>query len=510
MDLFPWHITPRLVATFLHMTETALIPDESEAAPTPARTRRRTTRKAVVDKDTPPRSRVVVMADQSAPTQSDFRKAVEAITVRNVSAAGEITFIQRKAFNAMISIAQKNRRNDEVTFEVPLSEFETLVGHTTSGGREYLKSMARALTDVKVEFDFKGDSPGRKSTWGVANMIAEFYITDDGRGVKFSFPPELAKKILNPDIYNRIDMRMQNLFTSHSALTLFETVSRYWGSPQNETFREHWTAWSMILSGSTKPHSQFREFSKMLNRALDQVNAHETRFEVVPHFSKRDRKMDKLWFVLQPLEQPQLPLNGTPTIIGDEVLKRLRDFGVRDDDITSLAMRYEEEYLLAQADFTDKRMKKKGADPVTSPRSFFMAAVDGNYADAPRRPLNASGGPQPSEPPKVRQAGKPNARQAMTAMREAWKTSKIEGARIIFQSMTGEEKTDTVRRMAENHPTHSVAWNAYRKNGLTKTVETTVIDLMFKELYPDDPTAEELLEFAIENGSLVSSSGNAS
>lgn len=131
------------------------------------------------------------------------------------------------------------------------------------------------------------------------------------------------------------------------------------GFPNRRTFREHWTTWSVILSGQKEPHAQFRDFNKMLVRALDQVNAHESRFKVIPHLSKQGRKMDELWFVLEDQEQPQLPLDSLPAMVSEELIKRLRAFGVLDEEVSSIALSYDEEYLLAQADYTDKRLKKR-------------------------------------------------------------------------------------------------------------------------------------------------------
>ncbi|WP_425953128.1 RepB family plasmid replication initiator protein [Ralstonia pseudosolanacearum] len=426
---------------------------------------------------------------------------MEAITIRNVSTSGEITFLQRKAYNAMLQIAQQNRVDNEITFEVPISEFEALVGHTTSNSRDYLKQMARQLASIQVEFDFKGDSAKRKSSWGIANMVAEVYISEDGQNIKFSFPPELAKRLLDPEMYNRIDMRMQNLFTSYSALTLYETVSRYYGFAQRETFREHWTAWSIILSGSSEPHTEFRDFNKMLTRAIDQVNAHETRFKIVPHLSKRGRKMDKLWFVLEDLQQAQLPLSGSPTIVGDELMKRLRLFGLQDDEITTAAMQYDEEYLLAQADYTDKRIKKKGADPVSSPRAYFLDSIEKNYADAPRRPPRAVEEPPVQQSPRA--LPKPDAKQALSSMRDAWRLSKREEIRQRFVAQSDEMKLKIIADIEDDFRKNAAAWKRYKSEGVTSgLVETTVVDLILAKNCPE-PTAEELLQFALETGSLM-------
>lgn len=455
-------------------------------------------------------TKVVVVKESSE--QSDrpveLRKAPEAITIRNMSTSGEITFLQRKAYNVMLHIAQKNRQEDEITFEVSVTEFASLVGHTSANNREYLKEIARQLASIQAEFDFRGDASGqRKSSWGIANMVAEVYITEDGQKIRFSFPPELAKKLLDPEIYNRIDMRMQNVFTSYSALTLWETVSRYHGFAQRETFHEHWTTWSVLLSGSKTAHSQFRDFNKMLLRAVDQVNAHEQRFKIVLHLSKRGKKMDKMWFVLENSDQAQLPMEGLPAIVGEELLKRLRAFGLQDEEITATAMRFDEEYLLAQADYTDKRIKKKGAEPVASPKAFFMASVENNYADAPRRPPRTAEEPRAPSSPKLLPKAEP--RMTLTTMKDAYKKAKVDEIRVRFAAQSPEKQREIIADVEDDLRKNSLAWQQYTKKGLTKLVEATIIELIYQKNV-SEPSAEELLHFAFEIGAITAAAGAAS
>ncbi|MCB4350153.1 replication initiation protein (plasmid) [Burkholderia vietnamiensis] len=488
--------------TDLALSETPEAADLAEGSTSQVKTRRQRRKRAVVGRTESSRSKMVVVKDEEAETPVELRKAPETIIIRNMSSNGEITYLQRKAYNAMVHIAQKNRKGDEVTFEVSVAEFASLCGQNTPNSRDYLKQMAREVASIRAEFDFRGDSKSGRSGWGVANMIAEVYISDDGQSIKFSFPSELAKRVLDPEIYNRIDMRMQNVFTSHSALTLWEITTRYWGSPNRRTFREHWTTWSVILSGQKEPHAQFRDFNKMLVRALDQVNAHESRFKVIPHLSKQGRKMDELWFVLEDQEQPQLPLDSLPAMVSEELIKRLRAFGVLDEEVSSIALSYDEEYLLAQADYTDKRLKKKD-DPVTSPKAFFMSAVEGNYAKSPRRTVSAAATATPALPrPLEKLPAKPDAKQALSTVKDAWKKAKLEEIRATFVVQTEEKKAEIVAGIEDDLRKIAIAWKQYSSKGITKLVETTVVDLIFKKNVPE-PSAEELLQFALETGSFT-------
>lgn len=359
---------------------------------------------------TPPKRKrapkILVVREIEPSKAVELKKAVEALAMRNVSTTSDFTFLQRKLYNTLTQFAQQ-RPDTEMVHDIPIKLVEEHVGHTTSNSRDHLKKVLKGMTQVQVEFDYKGESPGRKSGWGVANLIAEAYILDDNQTIRYSFPAELKRRLLDPTIFNLIDLRMQYHFTSYSALSLHELVSRYYGFSQKETFREHWTAWSVLLSGSATPHAEFRDFNKMLGRAVDQVNSIEGRFKIEVVVTKNNRKYDKLWFKLETLMQPELGLSPAPEIVGAEVSKRLKALSLSAKDIEELGMNHDEEYLLAQADYTEAQMKKK--DSVASPAAYFKAAVTNNYAKAPSKQKQTVSSDTPAPAPKPPKAKKPTA-----------------------------------------------------------------------------------------------------
>lgn len=460
------------------------------------------------EKPTQKRSRapkMVIVQQAESTTAIELRKPVEALTMKNAS-SGEITFLQRKIYNSMLQIAQ-NRPPEEASHVVPIKDFETLVGHTTSNSREYLKNVLRQMVSTQVEFDYKGDSSARKnSSWGIANMVAEVYISEDGNSITFSFPPKLKKRLLDPEIYNRLDLRMQNRFSSFSALTLYEIVSRYHTFKFQETFRDHWTTWSMLLSGAAAPHTEFRDFNKMLNRAVEQVNSIEPRFNIIPHSTKKERKIDKLWFALESQAQTELMLVTPHSMISNEVTQRLKALGLSDADVTAFGMDYDEEYLLAQADNTEARMKKKNSEPIASPTAYFKSAVKENYAKAPMRPVTGQGkkpegvakGTNTPESPKKANKG---AQMDLEHLKEAWKKSKTLAIQVELEELGPEqiesliEKYDTELRAMLG----TVVYKQMKNSPTNKLATSSIVEILFAERHVE-PNSDELLKFLLDTG----------
>jgi hypothetical protein len=453
-------------------------------------------------------SRTLVVKDDAS---YSLRKAPEALSIRNIS-SDEITFLVRKAYNAMLHVAQaeisKSGNPDQITFECSLRDFETLVGHSTPNSREHLKRVLRQLKTFNVEFDYRGEGKGRKGTWGVASMVSEVYIMEETSTISWSFPPRLQKKMLDPSIYNLLDLRVQNQFTSHSALVLYEIVSRYFtapAKPYRRTVTEHWTTWSMILSGSKDPHKTFRDFNKMLSRALEQIKNQDKRFNIAVKITKRERKFDELWFEIEDCPQGELMLIAIAPIVASELNSVLSKFGFNEKEITELIVNHNEEYLLAQADYTEKRKNKKGADPVANPKAFFLMAIEKNYADAPRNPAIQKIDPIEKPRKRVEKAvpERDSTDQMLETLKMAWKAKKISEIKSSFHSQSEEKKQEILGDLeVEIRNKGTVIWEMYRKKGVkTATIESTVFEIIFNKTVPT-PSAEDLLRFAVENNAV--------
>ena len=478
--------------------------------PTPRAPRAKRTTGATTETSPARRKRapkLQVVRDVEPSKAVELRKATEALSMRNVSATSDFTFLQRKLYNTLLQFAQQRPR-EEMVHEIPIRDVEDNIGHTTSNSRDYLKKVLVSMSQTQVEFDYKGESPGRKSEWGIANLIAEAYILEDGQTLRFSFPPDLKRRLLDPAIFNLIDLRMQYHFSSFSALTLHEITSRYFGSPMGETYRAHWSEWSVVLSGSATPHAEFRDFNKMLGRAIDQVNSIERRFRITPHVTKANRKMDKLWFKLETLVQPGLDLGPSPELVSQDVSKRLKALSLSKKDIDELGMTHDEEYLLAQADYTEAQMRKEGAN-VASPAAYFKAAVANNYAKAPTQQKGAESGK--SQKPaanatkpaaKTKPAPKAAPTNQMADLLEQWGAAQRETIRGEFQGLSDEEKNELAEKYDAELRKDDFAYGQYRTKGLTPMVTNCLVAILFQERFPETPTPETLLQFLLSGGKI--------
>ena len=231
-------------------------------------------------------------------------KASPAIQIQN-----KMTHLQRRAWNVLLANAYDELPNRDI-HRVGVAELAKSLGFS-SHNEDYLKETLKALVDCTVEWNVLGKD--KEQEWGVASLLASARIKD---GVcTYSFAAHLRYKLYNPRIYTKLNLRLQNQFTSRYALVLWEVCFDYFDIARHqgetpfipiETFRE--------LMGLDK--DEYPVF-KVLNRdvikpAIREINA-LTHFFIEIEPKRIGRKIGELKFRITRLkEMPTVePTQGT-------------------------------------------------------------------------------------------------------------------------------------------------------------------------------------------------------
>lgn len=99
-----------------------------------------------------------------------------------------------------------------------------------SKNEDYLKEILETLVDCKVEWNVLGKD--KKQEWGVASLLAEARIKE---GIcTYAYPPYLRQKLHNPRVYAKLNLRLQNRFTSRYALVLWEVCFDYFDTDRDQ------------------------------------------------------------------------------------------------------------------------------------------------------------------------------------------------------------------------------------------------------------------------------------
>lgn len=222
----------------------------------------------------------------------------------------KITHLQRRAWNVLLANAYDELPNRDL-HRVSVAELAKKLGFN-SHNEDYLKETLEALVDCTVKWNILGKD--KKEEWGVASLLAEARIKD---GIcTYAYSPYLRTRLYNPRIYTKLNLRLQNQFSSRYALILWEICFDYFDLSRNEgetpfipieTFRE--------LMGLEKgEYSLFKELNRnVIKPAIKEVNA-LTNFFIEVEPKRIGRRIGELKFKisrlkeLPSLEPTQMPL----------------------------------------------------------------------------------------------------------------------------------------------------------------------------------------------------------
>ena len=303
----------------------------------------------------------------------------------------KITHLQRRAWNVLLANAYDELPNRDI-HRVSIAELAKNLGFN-SHNEDYLKETLEALVDCTVEWNILGKD--KKEEWGVASLLAEARIKD---GIcTYAYPPYLRTKLYNPRIYTKLNLRLQNQFTSRYALILWEACFDYFDLARNqgetpfipiETFRE--------LMGLEK--DEYPVF-KVLNRdvikpAIKEINA-LTNFFLEVEQKRVGRRIGELKFRISRLKElpsvgpTQMPLfvdiEDLPTIAiklvqaGVSRKEALRIANQEWDVVDAAALPEDREDFAVYVE--EKIGLARHATSVKNAGGFIVKAIQENYQD---------------------------------------------------------------------------------------------------------------------------------
>ena len=212
---------------------------------------------------------------------------------------GRITHLQRRAWNVLLANAYDELPNKDI-HRVSVAELAKSLGFN-SRDYDHLKETLKALVDCTVEWNIL--EKDKKGEWGVAALLASAKIKN---GIcTYGFAPHLRYQLYNPRIYTKLNLRLQNRFTSRYALILWEVCFDYFDIARNkgetsfiplETFRE-------LMGLEKDEYPLFKEFNRnVIKPAIKEINE-LTNFCVEIEEKRIGRKIGELKFRISRLKE---------------------------------------------------------------------------------------------------------------------------------------------------------------------------------------------------------------
>jgi hypothetical protein len=415
------------------------------------------------------------IADELAADPVEAKKALETIDIRMLNRP--MGLLNHRLYNALIAFAQSVPKPEDNVFAFPLDEVMDLTGMGSSNNVEHFVETADQLMNFRVYYNavskteqsgpqrrlgldaLDADRPKRRGRrpkgeegppeLDADQLIASIKVHSSRNLIAVEFPKKVRELILRPEFYKVINLDKQKLFSSRAALALYEYSLRYAGERATPWLR--WEDYSVLLSGNTEPHKTYREFSKLLMRAVEQVNVHHDTHHVQVEVTKKGaRAIDKVRLSILLKHQANLPLESIPEP-SPGLLRAIADLGLAPESAINAARAHPSGYVIAQLNYV-RTMQRRGR--VRTAAAYFRQALNANYANwkqgdtEQQLELTLPGATVAMAPPKAPVALVPDeqARAAADATRslEAWldsvggeRRSELEAAWLKTVIMSG-------------------------------------------------------------------------
>lgn len=219
----------------------------------------------------------------------ELKKAAPAIHV--ASKNGRLSFLQRKVGNILLYNAYPDLLSKEI-HSIRVKDLAESVGFN-SNDYELLKASLKQLRNIAIEWNVLSNEG--KEKWGISSMIAEAQI-ENGL-ITYSYPPMLRKLLFDPEIFARIDLRVQKRFSGNYSLSLYENCYRFKSNGTTGVIPlEIWKKLIGVEAGGT--YEVFKNLNrKIIKPAIEEINS-VSDIQVTVEYVKEGRKVVGLMFVI--------------------------------------------------------------------------------------------------------------------------------------------------------------------------------------------------------------------
>ena len=232
-------------------------------------------------------------------------KASPAIQIQS-----RISLLQRRAWNVLLANAY-NELPDKDIHSVSMVELAAKLGFG-DGNQEYLKEVLKSIVDCTVEWNLLNKD--NKEVWGAASLLA-FVEIEDGICC-YQFPHPLRLKLYNPRVYAKLNLRLQNRFTSKYALVLWELCFDYFdiAREQGETSFIPLETYRELMGLQTDDYTTFKSLNQwVIKPAIKEIND-LTNYRVEMEPKRVGRKIGFLKFRITKVKQVAIQESLFPDI----------------------------------------------------------------------------------------------------------------------------------------------------------------------------------------------------
>lgn len=297
-----------------------------------------------------------------------------------IHAHSNMSLLQRKAFNFLLTVASKIKPEDynqsgSIDCRTTLKELKDSINFN-SKNTKYLKESIDSLASLSIEWNILMDKlPSDISFMNLRILHGSPIFSKDG-SLEFSFHKYIFRLIGSPDIYGTIDMSCQSRFESRYSHALYENSTRILNMINSKVVDLN--DLKRILGVRGNSYVSTREFNKKIVKpALEEVNDRSD-FIVTLNPLTEGRRVKAFEVSVGAKKRTIYPVRKEPGLETSIVEIIKKTFGpVSRHTLGFIAANYSNEYILEKIEYTRKNTKQErgGVFPVR----YFISALKDDY-----------------------------------------------------------------------------------------------------------------------------------
>ena len=227
---------------------------------------------------------------QKMQTQNKQKSVIKASGAIHIS--NSINLMQRQAWNILLANCYDDLPDKE-SHQISISELCLLLEIKTRN-IEHIKKTLMGLMGCVVEWNIIGKH--KEAEWGAVCLLSRVKIKN---GIcEYAFDKEMGKKLYSPKMYAKINIHIQNKFSSKDALALYEVLNDYCDKKRGrgETPFLAVAQFKSLMGLSKDQYPTFKSMNRdMIRPAIQEINQKSDLFSNVKH-KKMGRKITHLKF----------------------------------------------------------------------------------------------------------------------------------------------------------------------------------------------------------------------
>jgi plasmid replication initiation protein len=310
----------------------------------------------------------------------EVKKHVAAIHI-----AGKLSLLQRKFYNVLLYNSYDELLKKE-KHQILVSQLCSLAGFD-SRNHGLIKETIVSLSKTSVTWNLLDDDDVEE--WGVSTMLSEAVIRNGM--CTYAYSPTLREKLYKPELYARINLKIQSKFSGTHAFALYENAIRF--RSVGTTGWKDLEFWRSVLGIQKGEYKLFKDFNKrVIKPAVQEVNETSDILLVV-EYRREKKRVTAMKFSVE--DNPQMPI---PFPIKDQLLRniheesdeeraitadeessqfrRLLSFGVPKGQAQKTIAEHEEAYIDANLDIVERNF---AAGKVDNLPAYTVAALERDY-----------------------------------------------------------------------------------------------------------------------------------